>query len=1195
MGDEHMNEREILINTQVGDDTEATGKADDDQSKHPAAQAGQDPSQNLGSRLNEVADLIAHVVEEERNDSEAETVVLQGKERDENTKEFKKIKLEDEGSEYEESQSDASNRIRSGAERRTRDSGQRPHLKRKRGDAVPKYDSILNGHESSELSSNASSPAPKAHSSKTSESRASSLNGDDDGTSGKPRKKLTRSDGKQHQRGRSNTAASIDSTDARMRGVLSKHTSKDRRSQHSQSPQPAKSRVRSTHSNKTTLKLKQRRKPAPLNVEQRSKQSEDVQAESDESSSVQSHHRSRKARSHDVHAMSPAKIPVKKNRDRSGQTALARVCRKEDAKVEDVERLLREHPEDINVPDYAGNTPLQFASLAGNDAVVQLLLQNNCDKTCYNVDRDTPLIDAIENSNLGVVKLLLDAGVNPRIRNGQGVEPVDLVDLDEDDGQAIRELLLKARKAKANDPLRRQSEDQRHGLGRDTDTPSAQASGASPTESTTRSPPPLPVDTNRKRTARSQQSDDALLWVNPTPDRLRTEAGKGNLKFVAHILSMKDTAETGAILAAVKGGHEEVLGVMFALAATEADPEPLPDEKLGQNTPMLAAIGRGNLDVIKLLLNQAGFDPTRRVYKNMTYPEISRERRGEFWEEERDILQKALEEHRRTGGHRSNTNSPRRVRKQRPHPPSELSEPSSPPQSHQKVRKTFPLAKQDPDTETKRVPSYQGTAAKQRGSEKGGLDKAHARSTHSTVKLNDRPKSAGHDSSRPLPNDHIKPKRKLMSGNDLKSSSEVKKKAKMIDDVQPETNHNSVKLKHRQSISSTTIHQDDESERHLSTSKHKKASSEEPTLSKDSINSKKRIRTSASPQATKTEKTDATKKTKRPRVGSLGASKDINAQKLAESKDAVVSPPPSAAKIASPSQGAAPVAFMGGSTTIPVMSSPTQEKDLYLKANDIAQTMTAGTSEPLANRTSEAEASVSSKDHDMKSNEIDDSQLRAERAREEKAKREQEAQREQEAKREREAKREQDARREEEAKREREAARKREEDERETRLKQEAEDAKRMALEAERQAQLERDAEEARIARVKREEELQRRRIEEERLKREEQERKRKEREEREALRRRQQLEEEKRARVQALPNGLRRAAELSPEEARQTKEIIRWLPLRTANTSDINAGATDEAIDEPWISNVQAAPILANQDLELSQCKYFKFAILEI
>ena len=142
------------------------------------------------------------------------------------------------------------------------------------------------------------------------------------------------------------------------------------------------------------------------------------------------------------------------------------------------------------------------------------------------------------------------------------------------------------------------------------------ASGASPT----RSPPP-PAPGVRRRTARSQPTDDALLWVNPTPERLRDAAGKGDLTIVDHILKMRPKVDTEAVLAAARGGHDGVLNLMMAIGNLDPDPEPLRtgEYKPAYSTPMLAAIGRGNIGVIQLLLSQPGFDPSRRRFKDLTY------------------------------------------------------------------------------------------------------------------------------------------------------------------------------------------------------------------------------------------------------------------------------------------------------------------------------------------------------------------------------------------------------------------------------------------------------------------------------------------------------------------------------------------------------------------------------------------------
>ena len=51
-----------------------------------------------------------------------------------------------------------------------------------------------------------------------------------------------------------------------------------------------------------------------------------------------------------------------------------------------------ERPEDINIPDNAGNTPLQIASLAGEAEIVKFLLDAGCEINTKNIDKDLSLI-----------------------------------------------------------------------------------------------------------------------------------------------------------------------------------------------------------------------------------------------------------------------------------------------------------------------------------------------------------------------------------------------------------------------------------------------------------------------------------------------------------------------------------------------------------------------------------------------------------------------------------------------------------------------------------------------------------------------------------------------------------------------------------------------------------------------------------
>jgi hypothetical protein len=134
----------------------------------------------------------------------------------------------------------------------------------------------------------------------------------------------------------------------------------------------------------------------------------------------------------------------KRHHDAYGYTALARAC--DTGKIDPARKLLRESPEDLDFPDYAGNTPLQIASLHGHKEIVGMLLDAGCDIDCMNNVKDTPLIDAVENGHIEVVKLLLSAGVNPRKSNAKGDAPLDLVDDDHESAQEIREVLRNAEK-----------------------------------------------------------------------------------------------------------------------------------------------------------------------------------------------------------------------------------------------------------------------------------------------------------------------------------------------------------------------------------------------------------------------------------------------------------------------------------------------------------------------------------------------------------------------------------------------------------------------------------------------------------------------------------------------------------------------------------------------------------------------------
>ncbi|KAG6291693.1 hypothetical protein E4U09_003830 [Claviceps aff. purpurea] len=392
---------------------------------------------------------------------------------------------------------------------------------------------------------------------------------------------------------------------------------------------------------------KKRRPPPPLHS---------ASYQTDDSSNGDSPHpRTSKLRSLttpasvETHA-SPAKMgPHKKHLDAHGQTLLARACAR--GEYEGAKQRLRERPEDLNVADYAGNTPLQIAAINGCEDIVKLLIDAGCNLDCVNYDKDTPLLDAVDNGHLGVVNLLLNAGVNPRKANVNGEEPIDRVTKDTDNADEIRAALLKAKKRAGE---RRRTSEDRHSH---TDYLDARDSHAP--ESPRNSPATASGGTSRRTgTVRSTKTRNDLLYMPLDDKTLRQAAGRGDEETVARILQVKEGYDDPeSMVAAARGGHDLVIQLLLGLGGANADPGPVNSLPSEFATPILAAIGQENIKVVELLLEQHGFDPTRR-FKGETYYEIARRRQGTNWKEEEHLLKNAYDEYKRSHKDMPKTKSP---------------------------------------------------------------------------------------------------------------------------------------------------------------------------------------------------------------------------------------------------------------------------------------------------------------------------------------------------------------------------------------------------------------------------------------------------------------------------------------------------------------------------------------------------------
>ncbi|KAL1971131.1 hypothetical protein VTN77DRAFT_82 [Rasamsonia byssochlamydoides] len=918
-------------------------------------------------------------------------------------------------------------------------------------------------------------------------------------------------DGDLNERKRSSSESAIegDATDTGNRIRVNNHqdTARDRerrekthptpgpRESKDHSPSPSyRSHKRAVSGPQHGIAENQQRKkktPAPLLTGRPRHSSEDRQSVSSSTSGspMPSAHIRRLAS--DGAATSPAKPTThKKQRDQNGRTRLARACAAQE--LEAVMARHAERPEDLNVPDNAGNTPLQIAALEGCAPIVKYLLEQGCEVDTKNIDKDTPLIDAVENGHLEVVKLLLEAGANPRIPNAEGDEPYDLVPSDSEDYEEIRRVLAEA---KANPPPKRRSEDSSGRASSSKDSVPRGASASSPRESppahNTRSPPPTGM-TARRRTVRSEATRNDLLWTKATPENLREFAAKGDMAGVANILNVLQKADTESLIAAAKGGHDDVMQLLLGIGYADPDPEPLETGNLrpGYNTPMLAAIGRGNLAVIGLLLDQPGFNPTRRLFRDRTYYELSRERKGENWEEESELLKTAYDNYIRNKKMRKpETKSPRRSRdKER-----EVKKP---------VRRDSSSPVAPPSRRAMRSPTSTRHA-----------DSPSKESSTSREKVRD--------------------------GSSQKASEpDTKPKTSNPERRQSESRGDEVVVKRRRLIAGRPPQDQDrrrpsqvsDSGREEGSKAHDERASMDTQAAKLNSPSLKRSRSSVSPERSHSRGSEQQHDSEELQKKKRRVLLEDNGQKLTNG-------------MVKKSQDSAADSLKNHSTQGD-QNTPDSERSKS-KADSASEKDTVRPDEPVP---------VKEEQRKVDTQELDDIPMDAGEAKT--IKTEAEAR-----------KREEEARKAEEERAAVEAER--------ARIAKEEEEAKEAAERAARLAKAEeeeRKRKEAEQRRVKQTEEERQRRIEQDRLWM--------------AKVRREQEEQEQRRR-DALPDRLRVAANLigsNDPRARSHAWLKQFMPVVTAKTEQIDPSCDSEIAEERWVPNFLVAPLLATNDLQLSQ-----------
>lgn len=906
---------------------------------------------------------------------------------------------------------------------------------------------------------------------------------------------------------------------------------------------------------------------------------------------------------------SPAKMaPHKKHLDAHGQTLLARACSA--GKLESARQRLAERPEDLDWPDFAGNTPLQVASLEGHVEIVKMLIEAGCALDTYNDAKDTPLLDAVDNGHLEVIKLLLDAGVNPRKANVNGEEPLDRVNDDLDQADEIRELIIAAKQRSSE--ARRSSED---GQGQDT----GDSRQSHPTESPRHTPPVQPHDaqsygltSRRAGTGRSTKTSDRVLYQPLDLQELRKACGQGDEGTVARILQVKDGwNDTKCLLAAAKGGHDNVINLLFGLGGFNPDPPPIDSMPADIATPILTAIGRENIEVIKLIVAQSEFDPTRTL-NGKTYYEIARSRSGPMWREEEQILKEAYDRYKKTHKSPPKSRSPklrrdadREARRQA------LDDQLQSSRSH---KRTLSGSKEKEPELRKSQAKSGSTATSQSKDGQVGLKRgpgrpkredtnASAVSDPETVPLGPpKPKSiarkpdpdSGAVSSDP---ETVKPRRKLISAKELKGERERKRRSSITStastasikdrsvhgDGKPEAKSNKSSLP-RQSNSSDV---DLGSEK----PKNDRARSLKRDDSKDRLSAVrgespvKRHRTSSTPpHGTKSDtasgsaeapakrrKLEGESKHGRKAESNPGSSPDSRYVKAGQSQEKPTSKPESEVKDKT-------------------MASQPRDTESVEKPSNSKSTSeeSAKTEEPTQTKTPvEAEPSIlvdASADRDKspaKDVEMTDILSKAEEERQAKIR---EEEKEAEAKRKRELEEKLEQERIEQAQQARLAQEKQAREEEEKRQKEEAEREER-EREAERQRQAELEAQN----RAK--EEQRRLYLEQQRIQREEQERRRAQREEQLRLERLRLEEQREKERLAKLPPLLRWFDQNPNTKTPEMASLFRYMEGFRYDT--IRPEATGQANGrDQWLLNTQVAMLLGEKDLSLSRCELLCFIL---
>ena len=96
-----------------------------------------------------------------------------------------------------------------------------------------------------------------------------------------------------------------------------------------------------------------------------------------------------------------------------------------------ITKLLLEYPFDINAKGLDDCTPLYYAISGRHTDIVKILIDKKVDLNIPDKDGNTPLITAADmfNGDDTIVKLLLESGADPHIKNNYGVSVYKILEM----------------------------------------------------------------------------------------------------------------------------------------------------------------------------------------------------------------------------------------------------------------------------------------------------------------------------------------------------------------------------------------------------------------------------------------------------------------------------------------------------------------------------------------------------------------------------------------------------------------------------------------------------------------------------------------------------------------------------------------------------------------------------------------------